>query len=246
MSFNYNDGLDDDQCLTKDHLVRQIKSDQQKDRRQSISTMPVYNDLEQFIDAVAHVIEFSQEKVDKKVVFKDEGTGGKLMEHPKYPNKDLGGVIVYSLVRRAPGTMEGGNEPFSRQRREIKPRIRDVITNDPQNPGRALILQSQWFDNLIRFKIVARSATQANKLAMWFEEFMECHRYYFAGLGITKFFFDEREEDKYEQIGNEPYYTRSLVYYVRTERTFELNEQAINNIVVCLTSLNKENQNGTR
>lgn len=220
--------------------------DFQRDKRSSISSMPVHSDIEQFIDAVAHAVDFDQKKADKKIVVKDEDVGGKIMEHPKYPNTDLGGVILYSMVRRAPGTMEGGNEAFNRQRREVKPRIRDVVTHDPENPGRALIYQSQWFDNLIRFKIVTRSATQANKLALWFEEFMELHRYYFAGLGITKFFFDEREEDKFEQIGNEPYYTRSLIYYVRTERTFELNEQAINNIVVCLTSLNKENQNGTR
>lgn len=246
MIFAHNEGLDEEQCSIKQQIVTQIQTDQLRDKKFSMSSMPVHSDIEQFIDAVAHILEFSQAKVDKKLVLKDDGTGGKIMEHPKYPNQDLGGVVLYSLVKRAPGTMEGGNTPFDRSRREIKPRIRDVITNDPQNPGRALILKSQWFDNLIRFKIVTRSATHANKMALWFEDFMECHRYYFAGLGITRFFFDEREEDKFEQIGNEPYYSRSLVYYVRTERTFELNEQAINNIVVCLTSLNKENQNGTR
>lgn len=246
MSFNYNDGLDEDQKISKEYLIKQIHTDFQRDKKNSMSTIPVHMDIEEFINAVAHVIDFSQEKVDKKLVLKDDGTGGKIMEHPKYPNQDLGAVVLYSLVRRAPGTMEGGNTPFDRARREVKPRIRDVITHDPQNPGRALVLKSQWFDNLIRFKIVARSATHANKMALWFESFMEQHRYYFANLGITKFYFDEREEDKFEQIGNEPYYSRSLVYYVRTERTFELNEQAINNIVVCLTSLNKENQNGTR
>lgn len=246
MSFNYNAGLDEDQIKIKTELVRQIYADAQRDKRTAMSTMPVHCDIEGFIDAVALLVEYNQAKADKKVVLKDSYAGGKIFEHPKHPGEDLGGVVVYSMVERAPGTMEGGNEAFNRSRREVKPRIRDVIVNDPNNPGRATILTSQWFDNHIRFEITARSATQANKLALWFEELMECNRYYFAGLGITKYFFDKREEDKFEQNGNEGYYKRPLVYYVRTERTFEISEQAINNIVVCLTSLNKENQNGTR
>lgn len=246
MNFAYNTGLNNDQIQLKEELVRQIQADAQRDRKGGISSMPVHATLEQFIDAVAHLVDFNQKSATKKVILKDEDTGGNIMEHPKYPNEDLGGVVLYSLVRRAPGTTEGGNEPFSRQRRETRPRIREIVTNDPLDPGRATVIKSQWFDNLLRFKIVARSSTQANQLALWFERLMENNRYYFAALGITRFFFDEREEDKFSQIGNEPYYIRPLLYYVRTEETFEINEQALNNIVVCLTSLNKENQNGTR
>lgn len=246
MSFNYNDTLSEDQIRLKEELVRQIHADAQRDKKSSISSMPVHADLEQFVDAVAKLIDFNQKNAAKKIILKDDDTGANVMEHPKYPNEDLSGIVLYSLVRRAPGTTEGGNEPFSRQRRETRPRIRDIVTSDPSNPGRATVIKSQWFDNLLRFKIVARSSTQANQLALWFEKLMENNRYYFAALGITRFFFDEREEDKFSQIGNEPYYMRPLLYYVRTEETFEIDEQALNNIVVCLTSLNKENQNGTR
>jgi hypothetical protein len=246
MSFSYNEALSEDQIELKEELVRQIHADAQRDRKSSTSSIPVHADLEQFIDAVAKLVDFDQKNAAKKVILKDEDTGANVMEHPKYPNEDLSGIVLYSLVRRAPGTTEGGNEPFSRQRRETRPRIRDIVTNDPSNPGRATVIRSQWFDNLLRFKIVARSSTQANQLALWFEKLMENNRYYFAALGITRFFFDEREEDKFSQIGNEPYYMRPLLYYVRTEETFEIDEQALNNIVVCLTSLNKENQNGTR
>lgn len=243
MSFTFNAELDEEQIRIKTELVRHIQSEAQKDIRKSMSTMPVHCDIEQFIDSVAALIDFDQRKADNKVVLKDTHAGGKIMEHPKYPNQDLGGVVLYSMVERAPGTMEGGNEPFSRQRREIKPRIRDIISNDPKTPGQATVVKSQWFDNLIQFEIVARSATQANKLALWFEDLMECNRYYFAALGITKYFFDMRGKDAFEQNGNEGYYKRPLIYYVRTERTFEIREQALNNIIVCLTSLNKENQN---
>jgi len=246
MSYDNNEGLTSDQIRMKEVLVRQIQTDAKRERKGAISCMPVHSTLEQFIDAVAHLIDYNQQRADKKVVLKDEDTGGNLMEHPKYPNTDLGGIVSYSLVRRAPGTMEGGNEPFSRQRREIKPRIRQIQSGDGADIGRVKIVKSQWFDNLVSFKIIARSATQANRLALWFEELMEDNRYYFAGAGITKFHFDARETDEFTQIGNEPYYCRPLEYYVRTERTTEMDEQALNNIVVCLTSLNKENQNGTR
>lgn len=248
MSFDYNAELDQEQIEIKQEIIRQVQRDYQKAARRSssMSSIPASCDIDEFVDGVAALVDFDQAKNHKKVILKDEHVSGKIMEHPKYPKEDVSGVVLYSLVRRAPGTTAGGNEPFSRARREIEPTIKDVIVNDPKNPGRATILKSQWFDNLVRFQVVARSATQANKLALWFEDLMECNRYYFAGIGITRFFFDEREEDKFEQIGNEGYYMRSLIFYVRTEKMYELSEQAINNIVVCLTSLNKENQNGTR
>jgi hypothetical protein len=246
MSYSENDNLTDEQKQLKEQLVRQINQDAKREKKSSISSMPNHSTLEEFIDAVAHLIDYNQQKADKPVVLKDEDTGGNIMEHPKYVNEDLGGVVLYSLVKRAPGTMDGGNEPFNRGRREIKPRIRQVEKGEGQQTGRAVTIRSQWFDNAIKFKIVARSATQANRLALWFEELMEENRYYFAGAGIVKYHFDEREKDEFMQIGNEPYYCRPLVYYVRTERTTEMDEQALNNIVVCLTSLNKENQNGTR
>lgn len=246
MSYSENDNLTDEQIKLKELLVRQIEADAKRSKNSSISQMEAHSTLEEFIDAVAHLVDYDQQKADKRVVLKDEDTGGNLMEHPKYPNEDLGGTVLYSLIRRAPGTMDGGNEPFSRGRREIKPRVRQIEKGEGSKTGRATTVRSQWFDNLVEFKIVARSATQANKLALWFEKLMEDNRYYFAGAGIVRYHFDERRDDEFKQMGNEPYYCRPLVYYVRTERTTEMDEQALNNIVVCLTSLNKENQNGTR
>lgn len=239
MSFTYNSDLNAEQIALKEKLIFEIQREQSKStirRGEAISTIPVYSDIEQFIDGIAKLVELDQAKAEKKVCFKDENVGSKIMEHPKRPGEDVSGMILYSMVRRAPGTMEGGNTPFDHARREAVPRVRDIITNDPDNPGQAKVLKSQWFDNLLKFRIVARSSTRANELAIWFENLMECNRYYFAAMGITRYLFWEREADTFEQIGNEGYYYRNMVYYARTERTFAITEQAINNIVVCLTS----------
>jgi hypothetical protein len=236
--FNNNEGLTEHQVSVKEKILIDIANEVAKSRNSDgqISKMPVHSNIEQFIDAVQQVINIDQEGAASKVILKDERAAGNIMEDPKNPGEDVSGVVLYSMERRAPGTMKGGNTPFNETRRELKPRVREVLGDSQEHPDEAKIIYSQWFDNQLCFKIVARRAHRANELALWFEELMECNRYFFAGRGITKYYFWERKRDEFQQLGNEPYFTRPLMYYVRTERSYELSEQTLNNIVVCLTS----------
>jgi hypothetical protein len=236
MSLEYNEGLTDDQIILKRELTREILRDYSKvkARSEAISKLPYHNDVEGFIDGVKELIDMNQETVGRRVILKDNYTTNNVLEDPDNPKENLSGVVLYSMKRRAPGTMEGGNTWFDRGRREVKPRLREIVTDDPCAPGQAKLIFSQWFDNEVKFDIVARTNKRANELALWFENLMETNRPYFAFKGITKYFMNVREEDEFKQYGNDSLECRPYCYFVRTERTYEVTEQALNKLIIRL------------
>lgn len=238
MSLNYNEGLTAEQVAFKGSLVAEIMQDYSKikSRSPSITKVPSHSSLDEFITSVKELIDSDQINADQKVTLIDDHSKDNIFQDINNPTRELSGVVLYSLDRRSPGTMAGGNSWFSKERREVKPRIREIITNDINNPGQAKIVYSQWFDNRVRFKVCARTNKRANELCDWFENLLETNRYYFNIKGITKFFMDERMSDNQEQIGNEQVECRPFFFFVRTEKTYELTEQALNKIVISLTT----------
>lgn len=199
-----------------------------------IDKSPSLND---FIDSVKEIIDLDQKELKNKIIFIDEYTKSNLFEDPKQPNKDVRAVVSYSLYKRAPGTTKGGNTPFDKSRTEIKPQFRGVGINEVSNPGQLTFYTGQWFDNRICFHVYARSNKEANDVADWFEEVMERSRHFFAYKGFLKYHFEERESDAVVKEGDNAIHLRPMVYWVRTEKCYEITEQAINNIVLLLTTI---------
>ena len=83
---------------------------------------------------------------------------------------------------------------------------------------------------------MARTNKRANELALWFENLMETNRPYFAFKGITKYFMNIRKADESKQYGNDQVESRPYFYFVRTEKTYEVKEQALNNLVIRLNT----------
>jgi len=239
MSFNCNEGLSERQIALKQIYVTEILKDYHKHGAGSqpiFSKLPCHSPIDGFIDLVKNIIDIDQEHADQRILLLDDHSKDNIFQDPDNPERELSGVVLYSMERRCPGTMSGGNSWFDKSRREIKPRTREVITNIPELPGQSKVISSQWFDNSVKFKICARTNKRANELCDWFEQLMENNRYYFTVNGITKIFMDERERDSHEQIGNEQVECRPFFFFVRTERTYELTEQALNRIIVSLVS----------
>ena len=242
MSFNYNEDLSEEQVQVKGLLVKELTKEYVDVRRDPraprISSIPVHSNVEQFVDAVKELVDINQETAHQRVLLLDDFSRTSIFEDPENSAKELSGVVIYSMLRRAPGTMEGGNAWFNSARREIKPRIRTIDYDNPDYPGQARVMMSQWFDNELAFSVCARTNKRANELALWFEELMEKNRQYFAAKGIAKYFFNKREADQHIQIGELGYENRPLCYFVRTERTYIITEEEINKIILSLT--NKE------
>jgi len=238
MNFNYNEGLTLEQIALKETLTREILRDYGKvsETRGQISSIPVHSSVEGFVDSVSALIDLDQETASQRIILRDSQADQNIFEDPNDPTKELSGMVTYSMKRRAPGTMSGGNTWFSRERREVKPRLRDIITNDINNPGQVKLIYSQWFDNELRFDITARTNKRANELALWFEDLMETNRAYFAYKGITKYFMNIRESDESRQYGNDLAELRPYYYFVRTERTYEVTEEALNKLIISLNT----------
>jgi len=238
MNFNYNKGLTPQDVRLKETLIREILRDYSKVKTHTprTSSIPAHSDIEQFIDGVKEVIDIDQINAAQRVILKDNYAAGNVLEDPLNPGKELSGVVLYSMKRRAPGTLEGGNTWFDKGRRDVKPRLRDIITGDPSNPGQVQILYSQWFDNEVKFDIVARTNKRANQLSLWFENMMEVNRHFFAFRGITKYFMNERKEDSFKQYGNDSFECRPYSYFVRTERNYKVTEEALNRLIISLNN----------
>jgi len=237
MILNNNEGLSPTGIEYKELIVREILANHRKDNAtyQGIGTSPVYSTVDGFINAVKQLLDIVYADNNRKVMLKDMDTVGNVMQNPHNAAEELSGAVVYEMVRRAPGTMKGGNDWFSEVRREVKPRIRSIKTGDLADPY-ATVYLSQWFDNLLSFNVCARTAYRADELATEFENMMESYRFYFSLKGVGKYFLRERTRDVAHPIGNEMLYYRPLEYYVRTETTYTVNENTINKILMTLVT----------
>lgn len=238
IDFNLNEGLDSTQVELKRQIVDEIYSDYAKFDRQyrGIGYIEAQSSLDRFVDLVKVIVEEDQKDNKHKIKLIDGYYGGSIFQDPEDSKEELAGVISYSLCRRAPGTMKGGNTPFNSGRLERVPHVRGFSKNEVDNPGEITVHMGQWFDNLLCFSIHARSNQEANKFAMWFEELMQKHRAFFAGNGFTRYHFEEREADGFAREGDTGVHIRPLKYYVRTEKNYDLTEQAINRLVVMLSN----------
>ncbi len=139
-------------------------------------------------------------------------------------------TISFQLRSRMPAVM-GKSAPQGAPR-EYKPNIRDSFP-DPDVPGHEIHELGWMMDNYIRFVIWSQSNKEANTLALWFEDFMNCFLWFFRKQGVNQLFFYEREDDF--QIFDKRLVGRPLVYFVRTEKVTQVRERVLEELVVNLT-----------
>lgn len=142
--------------------------------------------------------------------------------------------ITWGTVRKEPGTLSG--EPF-RGTQELKPRHREylavlgdeakrwvVSSNDSNLEAlgglvKFIKIRAQVFDNLVQYNIWTKSNYEAEVLTEWFERYMDDYRGMFREAGIVELIFNRRVRDDTLVQMNNGYHVRSVLYYVRTERT---------------------------
>lgn len=199
--------------------------------------IPCSTDLDLFIDLLKKFIEKDQENKKRKIILMDDFSKNNIFENPHSPGQDVLGVITYSLTKRAHGTTKGGNQPFDSARTERVPQYRGRLKNPEGKPNSYKFFFGQWYDNLISFNIHARSNKEANDIAAWFEKIMEESRVFFAFKGILKYHFIERQSDTVFKEGDGVIHVRPMVYWVRTEKVYEITENAIEKIIIFMTTL---------
>ncbi len=149
----------------------------------------------------------------------------------EYPPQNYDGeMVTVRLIDRGPAVMSKTAPQGSP--RELKPTVREVY-DDPVLP-RYQIWELGWMrDNIIEFCIWSQTNKEANKIALWFEDFMNNNMWFFRSRGVNQLYFNGRDNDFV--ILDKRLVGRPLTYFVRTEKITQLREKVLEEMVVNLT-----------
>lgn len=199
---------------------------------EGISYIPESCSLDGFIDLVQKLMEIDQESKEYKVILVDDFARNNIFEDPKNPATKVLGVIGYQLVAKQPGAFHQTNELFSAGVKEVRPSFRGISRNKIDDLSTVTYHLGQLFDNEIAFCVYARSNKEANEIVNWFENLMQVHKKFFALKGVIKYYFRKRESDSVVKEGDNVVHKRPVIYWLRTEETYQLTEQAVNQIIL--------------
>jgi hypothetical protein len=136
-------------------------------------------------------------------------------------------TITVRLRGRESGVM-ANTAPLGKPR-ELKPNVRETY-EDPILPGYQIWELGWMRDNLVEFTVWSQTNKEANKIALWFEDFMHYNMWFFRSRGVNQLYFNGRDEDF--MILDKRLVGRPLVYFVRTERIIQLREKVLEELVV--------------
>lgn len=143
-------------------------------------------------------------------------------------------IITWGTVRTEPGTTSQ-DSPF-RGTQEIRPRHREYILYYGDSVRRMNInannttlanykdryaylkVKAQYFDSLVQYNIWSKSNYEVERLADWFEDYMNDYRGMFLEAGVVNMYFSRRVRDDTLMQMKNGYHLRSVLYYIRTER----------------------------
>ncbi len=104
-----------------------------------------------------------------------------------------------------------------------RPQRASLFSYDYQStdlPNKVINVRSRPIDHRIEFAVWAKTATLANKRALWLEKLFVTHRWAFTIKGAERFFWIKRGPDTLWKHGEQRLHQRSLVFFVRL-REFE-------------------------
>ena len=189
-------------------------------------------DLPGFFNLVNEGLEDYQDRssvpTENKVIFTEEGPPGDMATE----------TITYKVVSRRPGAQTGSIKDIladTAVKREFRPRLR-YYYDDPNRPLKRIGVMGQFFDNVVELTCWAATNKAVNARALWLEQFMDTYHWYFKYIGgFREIVFVQRLEDRYwEDIKTQGNLlkSRSMQYYVRTDRTFEISESVLRDVLI--------------
>jgi hypothetical protein len=191
--------------------------------------------LNDFLTFVQQLMEIEQSDKKNKVILIDDFSKNNVFEDPKKPGEQALGVVTCSVKGSKPGAFHQTNHPESSSGvREIRPSFRGMAKISVENKSGYNYYFGQKFDNVICFRIHARSNKEANETTSWFQNLLAMHKKFFAQKGIIRYYFLEREQDSVVKESDEVIYTRTLCYYLATEEVYTVNEYVMEKIILKL------------
>lgn len=146
-------------------------------------------------------------------------------EFVEKPGKGLN-LVVMKIAGR-----QYGNMSPDRERRPWKPQHRETRQH-PDYEDKMIIVESIWLETDVEFKIMTPDCSKLQDLALLFEDFMDCYRYFFLDQGIQHLQFVERKEDDVETIGGTELYVAPFMFRYRFERIYHTVKSKIQDVRV--------------
>jgi len=226
-----NDILDDSLTEQDTILVQRVMSAFRSSTQSSVDcgverTSRPAKDIDDLPDLISQVLEDKQN---------DEGidSNQRVKFYSEMPPKDVvTEVITFGLVRREPASMTRGG-PFTKERIEWKPRIREVAPH-PTMPGMAIVVQGQQFENEISLTCWTKTNKRADYRARWLEDTLHEYMWFLKFNGLHEMIFLGQGEDMVVKLDNTENVLmgRPLRWYVRTERLTHVNEPTIRRLII--------------
>ncbi len=143
-------------------------------------------------------------------------------------------TITWKVTRREPGSI--GDKPFG-PAKQWKPRIMDRAVKDPNDPDVLIDIYEADFDNIIQFDIFSEANSVCEDLSEWFEDQIVLYQGFFIKMGIPRVLFLKRTVDERVDLLATALNTRSLQYYVRTKRYYQINNSKMREIHLKLLAI---------
>lgn len=217
--------------LSIDYLESLLKDQDLETLYDGISYQPNNATLDDFLTFTQQLMDIEQEDKAHKVILIDDFSKNNIFEDPRNPTQSVLGVITCNVKMSKPGSWHQTNHPESSGgTREIRPSLRGIEKSNIGDKSVWNYYFGQKFDNVISFKVHARSNKEANEITSWFQNLLAIHKKFFAQKGIIRYYFLERESDSVVKESDSAIYARTLCYYLTTEEVYTVTEHVLQKI----------------
>jgi hypothetical protein len=148
-----------------------------------------------------------------------------------YPNQQQDAdpwvdLVTYHIRSRQPAGRGGGKFQGNRELRPL-PRARYI---DNQEPTKVYEVYGQLFESLIQFDVWAKTATEADQLTAYFEEFVRKYTWVWKLNGVSHMSYEKQFRDEEITKWRNDITNRTIQYYVRTEYLETKQQQRLTDI----------------
>jgi len=143
-------------------------------------------------------------------------------------------TITMKVVERHPAGLGNNARTAPGGRRQIKPRLREHGRHHRSTRGKLTNIYTWDFDNYVQFDLFTRTNNEAEDFVAWFEDFLLMYTWLFKYAGIVDMHYWRRLEDKEIAKWRSGLSVRSLQYYIKTQKIFEMDVYRIQEISIRL------------
>jgi len=164
-------------------------------------------DIERFFEIACEVVEDAQVRDG---IVEDQRVGVFADFPDELMRRNGSECITYKIRSRKPANMNSDGSG--------RPQLGSMYSYEiesPLYPNKKIIVEDQPIDHVVEFSCWARTATVANKRALWLERLLKWHKWNFLIQGVDRFIWRGRGADTLWSPHSQRVHQRPLEFQVR-------------------------------